>query len=216
MKTCLATLFCCSVLLAGCQWLPGAPDATPAVVRLQGALEQAGAHWQLAPCDGSQPVPLVFPAAWEPAIAHCGEPQQPHCFADLELHPDTTVASPVRHVHRIQTRGPGCADEEFQHLLIGASGNQPLWSLRLSRQGLILQQPGRPALALPYIHEQLGDGLHYISSQADHQALQLWISPQPCTDSVSGSWHALSARLQWQGQTFTGCAYQGAQQATAP
>ena len=74
-----------------------------------------------------------------------------------------------------------------------------------------MQQLGQPAIALPYINEQLGDGLQYISSQADHQRLQLWINDQPCTDSMTGGWYALSARLEWQGQTFTGCAYYGAQ-----
>ena len=97
-----------------------------------------------------------------------------------------------------------------------AFGNEPFWNVRLNDQGLVLQQLGQPTIALPYIEEQLGNGQYYISSKADHQELQLWISPERCTDSMTGAWHALSARLQWQGETLIGCAYKGAQADVTP
>lgn len=211
MKTRFYTLLCCGLLLGGCQLLPGTPDNAPGK-RLQGELGYIDGQWQLTTCDGGSLLPLEFAEPWLQAAASCDAEQGQSCFADLEVRP----TGQVTRVHRIQHEGHGCADDEFGHLLIRAAGNEPFWSVRLNSHGLVLQQPGQPAIALPYIHEQLGDGLQYISSQADHHVLQLWISPQPCIDSMSGAWHALSARLQWQGETFTGCAYHGAQQTSSP
>lgn len=208
------TIVFCSLLLSGCQLLNTQSNPVTSE-RLQGQLRQIDNDWQLTPCNSSTALQVEFSAQWTEALQQCTQEQSPSCFADLEVEPGPTPA-PVTHVHRIQIEGHSCNDAEFAHLHIRASGNEPFWNIRLNDQGLVLQQPGQPTLALPYIQEQLGNGLQYISSQVDHQTLQLWISEQPCTDSMSGAWHALSARLDWQGQTLHGCAYYGAQHSLNP
>lgn len=214
MKLRVFTIFFCGLLLGGCQLFRGQADAMSGE-RLQGQLVQTSTGWQLTMCNGDTRLPLEFSGQWAEALEQCTLEQSSGCFADLEIKPGQEPAQ-VTHVHRMQTEGRSCDDAEFTHLQIRASGNEPFWNIRLNSQGLVLQQPGQPAIALPYIQEQLGNGLQYISSQADHQALQLWISEQPCTDSMSGAWHALSARLEWQGQTLHGCAYYGAQHTFSP
>lgn len=212
MRLHVPILFCGSMLLAGCQLFNGPAHTMPGE-RMQGTLALTADGWQLIPCNSSTPLSLVFAEQWREALAQCTPEQASSCFADLAVQPQSMQVS---HVHRIQAEGRACNDDEFAHLQLRAFGNEPFWSIRLNSQGLVLQQPGLPAVALPYIQEQLGNGGQYISSQADHQTLQLWISQQPCIDSMSGNWHALSARLDWQGQTLNGCAYYGAQHAPAP
>lgn len=205
---------CCSLLLGGCSLLSGQPQP-PVYERMQGTLSFSDSQWQLLPCDATEPLVLDIPHTLQPALELCQPTENNGCFADLEVLQGSQPASVAR-LHRVETESHGCQDEAFAHLQIAAFGNEPFWSLRLNEQGLVLQQPGEPTLALPYIREQLADGLHYISSHADHQQLGLWISQQPCTDSMSGFWYGLSARLEWQGQTFSGCAYYGAQHSSNP
>ena len=200
-----------SLLLGGCSLLASKPQP-PVPQRLQGTLWFNTTQAQLLPCDAAEPLALDVPPALQSTLALCDSAA---CFADLELHADNAPAQLVR-LHRLEAESHGCQDQTFAHLQLAAFGNEPFWSLRLNDQGLVLQQPGEPTLALPYIREQLADGLHYISSHADHQQLGLWISQQPCTDSMSGFWYGLSARLEWQGQTLSGCAYYGAQYSSAP
>ena len=202
-----------SILLTGCQLLSSSQQNTTSGERWQGTLDSSEGGWQLTRCDNSDSLTLQFDDPWLQATEGC--PPGQSCFADLELRRNGDTAQ-VSKVHRIQGEGRGCGDEEFAHLMFRAFGNEPFWNVRLNDQGLVLQQLGQPTIALPYIEEQLGNGQYYISSKADHQELQLWISPEPCTDSMTGAWHALSARLQWQGETLIGCAYKGAQADVTP
>lgn len=215
MKPGSIALLCGSILLSGCQLLTSTQQGQVASERWQGTLHLSEDHWQFTRCAGGDSLQLQFDDTWLQATEGC-EPGTQSCFADLEFQRDGANVARVSKVHRIQGEGRGCDDEDFDHLIFRAFGNEPFWNLRLNDQGLVLQQLGQPTVALPYIHEQLGSGQHYISSQADHQDLHLWISPEPCTDSMAGGWHAHSARLQWQGETLTGCAYQGKLTATSP
>lgn len=208
MKPRAIALLLGSTLLSGCQLLASTQHSQVTSERWQGTLSLLEDHWQFTRCVGGDSLQLQFDDSWLQATESCQLESQ-GCFADLELQRDGANAAKVSKVHRIQGEGHGCDDEDFDHLIFRAFGNEPFWNLRLNNQGLVLQQLGQPTVALPYIHEQLGSGQHYISSQADHQDLRLWISPEPCSDSMAGGWHALSARLQWQGETLIGCAYQG-------
>lgn len=219
MRNKLFTLLGCSLLLGGCQFFAGQSTATATgpVVRLQGELSRQQDQWQLTACDDNQTHTLEFSTAWQQPLEICLQDGVHSCFADLEFLPVTTNEPALAsHIHRVLHEGHGCMDEEFQHLHIKAFGNEPFWNIRLNHQGLVLQQPGQQTVALPYIHEQLGDGLQLISSQADRQSLKLWVSPHACIDDMSGAWFALSARLEWQGQILNGCAYYGAQHTTLP
>lgn len=91
-----------------------------------------------------------------------------------------------------------------------ASGNEPFWSLLQTPKGLLLNQIGEETIALPYIEEQLPEGRFIISSQANHQDLQLWLTPSTCRDSMSGTIYHLTARLKLDQQVLHGCASFGA------
>jgi putative lipoprotein len=116
-------------------------------------------------------------------------------------------------LYRIQREGHGCDDLNFKRQTLRASGHEPEWRLDANSQGLILQRPGQTDLVVPYLEEQLPEGRFSLSSEANGQQLELWVAPQRCVDSMSGSVQHLRAELRLNGQTLKGCgAYGGARQ----
>jgi putative lipoprotein len=109
-------------------------------------------------------------------------------------------------LYRLQREGHGCQDINFKRLLLRASGNEPDWNISVSEQGLKLDRPGQPALALPYMEEQLPEGRFNLTSEANGQRLELWVAPQRCVDGMSGSVQHLTAELRMDGKVQRGCA----------
>ncbi|MNR47676.1 hypothetical protein D3C85_1668070 [compost metagenome] len=74
---------------------------------------------------------------------------------------------------------------------------------------MVLERVGQPSLAVPYLEEQLPDGRFSLSTEANGQKVELWVAPQRCVDSATGSVQHLSAELRVDGKTLRGCAYYG-------
>ncbi len=195
--------------LSACQLLKPAPSA-PTDTRMQGSISQKEDQWHLQPCDSSQSYTLKLSSAASSSFENLSKDTGGSLFADLTGQITAANILTVNQLYRLQTEGHGCTDPDFSRLQLRASGNEPFWSILQTPKGLILNQAGEPALALPYIEEQLPDGSFQISTQADQQNLQLWVTPQQCIDSMSGTVYHLSARLQLNQQTFQGCAAFGA------
>ncbi|MNE98989.1 hypothetical protein D3C80_1975940 [compost metagenome] len=79
----------------------------------------------------------------------------------------------------------------------------------MTGKGMVIQRAGQPALALPYLEEQVGDGRFNLSSEANNQHVELWIAPQRCVDPTLPSVQSMSAELRVNGQVQRGCAYFG-------
>lgn len=195
-----------SCLLTGCNLLQhnSTADGAP-TQRISGWLNTS--NWQLEPCAGEQSrIDLVASSDLQQQLqTHC---EAQRCFVDLLTSSASLSKTAIQPgpLLRIETESAGCQTGPAGNQLV-AQGNEPFWSLLISQQGMLLEQPGQPALAMPHIEEALPDGSLHYSSQANHEQLNLWISPQPCTDSMSGAYRHLTAHLEWQGQTATGCAY---------
>lgn len=112
-------------------------------------------------------------------------------------------------VYRLQAEGHSCMDINFARTLLRASGSEPDWSIAVSNQGLILNRLGQEPQALPYLEEQLPEGRLNLSSEANGQRLELWITQQRCVDNMSGAVQHLSADLRLNGEVLRGCAYLG-------
>lgn len=199
-------------LLASCQsFFAGPPPSHPGE-RLQGTVEQRDGRLLFSPCTGTG----RFELAEQPELG-LGEDARALgagrlLFADLRGELDTARARFIAsRVYRLQAEGPGCDEQSFRPLMVRASGHEPEWNLSLTAQGLLLQRPGQLQLALPYLEEQLPGGQASYSSEADGQRLELWIAPQRCVDSASGSISHLTAELRLnQDKPLRGCAYFGA------
>lgn len=208
-------LFTLLPLFAGCQ-LFSVYDSTPPTPpqRLQGQLVQSEGRLLLIPCNDKRSIEIINDGSSEIVREAAGLFADGHSelFVDLlgkvsgsksegvdgEMHPSQ--------VYRLQGEGPGCNEPGFERLLLRASGHEPSWSLSVANKGLVLMRVGQPPLAVPYLEEQLPGGNFNLSSEANGQRLDLWLAPQRCTDSMSGSVQHLSAELRVDGQVMRGCA----------
>lgn len=209
LRLCSLTLI--AITLSACQVFQTANDTATPSLRIQGALSYDGDQWHFEPCTTQADYPVVPSAEINEALKHHMTERTSGIFADLSGTLDRSQRTfSAQQLYRLQTEGHACNDSDFPRLLVRASGHEPDWSILQTPQGLIFNQADQPALVLPYIEEQLPDGRFYISSEANNQDLQLWITPQQCTDSMSGTLYHLSVRLQWNQQTLQGCAAYGA------
>ena len=219
MSTVRPLLFALLPLFGGCQLLSSFTETAPVTEpRFQGKVSQVAGQLQFTPCQGNVSYQLageqtrLFSAQIQALLSDSGKP----LFADLRGMPTSpnpgTTDSPlvVSRFYRLQSEGHGCDDPNFKQLLVRAHGNEPAWNVNISRQGMVLERMGQPSLALPYLEEQLPDGSFSVNTEADGLKLELWLTPQSCTDSMTGSIEHLSAELTLNGEALKGCAAYGA------
>ena len=112
-------------------------------------------------------------------------------------------------LYRVERSGTACDDPNFKLLILRAAGHDPEWNVKVSGKGMVIDRDGQPPLAVPYVEEQLGDGRFNLSSEANNQRIELWVAPQRCVDSSTGSVQHMSAELRIDGQVQRGCGYFG-------
>ena len=204
-------------VFAGCQLLNSQPAETHAgLTRLQGELISANGQWVFQPCVGQQRYGVRDTANTTLVQDATDMPVKPGAlFADIRGSFITSQNAgadgevQVQQLYRLERNSSACKNPNFKQLTVYASGNGPAWEVKASGKGLELTREGQPALALPYVEEQIGDGRFYLSTEANHQRIELWVAPQRCTDSVNGSVQHLGAELRVNGQVQRGCGYFG-------
>lgn len=212
----LATLL---PLFAGCQLLDSLGGGTPPPLsgqsRMQGTLSQDAGQWVFTPCDSTRTfivddqgnTGLAQEAA---GLAVNANP----LFADLKGRFDGNTVEGKAGTLNLQTlyrleRDPGaCRDANFK--LSGYVAQGPGWSLRSNAQGLKLEREGQPDLAVPYVQEQLPGGGTSLTSEVDHQRIEVWLAPQRCAGESRVSF--LTAELRIGDQVQRGCGYPAATQ----
>ncbi|CAH0180161.1 hypothetical protein BJN42_07945 [Pseudomonas koreensis] len=112
-------------------------------------------------------------------------------------------------LYRVERSGTACDDPNFKLLILRAAGHGPEWNVKVSGKGMVIERDGQSPLAVPYVEEQLGDGRFNLSSEANNQRIELWVAPQRCVDSSTGSVQHMSAELRIDGQVQRGCGYFG-------
>lgn len=203
-------------LFAGCQ-LFQVYDATPPTPtqRLQGQLTLEQDRLILQPCGEQRRIALVNDDNSSELMRDAGEllaDGNASLFVDLRgwpaatRQPDLDGELRLHQTYRLQGEGPACHEPGFDRLLLRASGHEPDWVLGVAEQGLVLLRPGLEPLAVPYLEERLPNGSFSLSSEANGQRLELWLAPQRCVDSMSGSVQHLSAELRLNGSVQRGCA----------
>lgn len=205
-------------LFAACQVYKEKPnDPSANQIRLQGELRLEGGRMLFSPCLEQRTFVITNDSSTSIAREAGGllsEGPGP-LFADVRGRLAASKQSGVdgqlalSQVYRVQREGNGCDDPNFKRTLLQASGQEPFWSVSVSGRGLVLNRPGQPPLALPYLEEQLPDSRLNLTSEANGERLELWVAPQRCTDSMSGTVQHLSAELRLNGEVMRGCAYFG-------
>lgn len=201
-------------LLGACGHFGTAPERPAATVRLQGMLHQDAGRLLLQPCGQSQRLLVEDVGQLDLArdVRSLADPATA-LYADLRGSLQPAAGSGpdslrVSQRYRLANEGGSCA-EDLRRTLVQARGNEPGWQVRIAPQGLMLERPGQPVQALPYLAEQLPGGQTVYSSEANAQRLELWIAPQRCVDSMSGAVSHLAAELRLDGGVERGCAWFG-------
>ncbi|MCW2270116.1 hypothetical protein D3C77_197610 [compost metagenome] len=205
-------------LFAGCQMLADTPQAASGVgmTRMQGELSAQGGQLLFKPCTENRHF-AVFDAGntgiLQEAADLADEPGT--LFADINGTLSTSQKTGndgqlnVQRLYRVEHSNSACSDPNFKRLTLRASGHEPDWNLKASGKGMVLDRPGQPSLAVPYLEEQLPDGRFSLSTEANGQRVELWVAPQRCVDIATGGVQHLMAELRVDGQTLRGCAYYG-------
>ncbi|MFK0089302.1 COG3650 family protein [Pseudomonas sp. NPDC090755] len=204
-------------LFAGCQVLAEKPQAAVAgTTRMQGELSAKDGQLLFKPCGESRHF-AIFDAGntglLQEAAALAAEPGT--LFADVSGNLSASQKAGndgqlnVQRLYRVEHSDSACSDPNFKRLTLRAYGHEPDWSLKASGKGMILDRPGQPSLAVPYLEEQLPDGRFSINTEANGQRVELWVAPQRCVDVATGGVQHLSAELRLNGQLMRGCAYYG-------
>ncbi|WP_347906145.1 hypothetical protein [Pseudomonas purpurea] len=199
-------------VFAGCQLIQGQVEkpSTAGLTRLQGELTTADGKLLFQPCQSSQRYVVndLGGTSIRQEAATLAD-QQGNLFADVRGRVGADGQLNLQQLYRVERSGAACDDPNFKRLILRAGGNAPDWNVKVSGKGMVIERSGQPALALPYLEEQLGDGRFNLSSEANNQKVELWVAPQRCVDSASGSVQQMSAELRVNGQVQRGCAYFG-------
>ena len=198
-------------LFAACQLFDGQRESASHVgqTRMQGQLTAADGKLVFQPCqDQRQYVVNDIGGTSVLQEAATLADQQGKLFADVR----GKIAGDrldLGQLYRVERSGTACDDPNFKLLILRAAGHGPEWNVKVSGKGMVIDREGQPALAVPYVEEQLGDGRFNLSSEANNQRIELWVAPQRCVDSSTGSVQHMSAELRIDGKVERGCGYFG-------
>ncbi|AMB85815.1 hypothetical protein AWM79_11075 [Pseudomonas agarici] len=200
-------------LFAGCQMLAQKPsNPTAGLSRMQGELSRIDDKLVFQACQEQRR--FVVKDSGNTGIAQeaASLSSQPgKLFVDLRGSFSASTADGsdgqmnLQQIYRLE-RGTGtCGDPDFKRQTVIANGHGPDWSFKATSTGLVLKRDQQPAIVLPYLEEQLGDGRFSLSTEGNNQHIELWVVPQRCVDSVTASVQSLSAELRVNGQVQRGC-----------
>ncbi|WLG52114.1 COG3650 family protein [Pseudomonas sp. FP1742] len=202
-------------LFAACQLLDGPRQSASHVgqTRMQGQLTAADGKLLFQPCNEQRSF-VVNDIGGTSILQEAATlaDDQGKLFADVR---GRIVASgadsqlDLTQLYRVERSGSACDDPNFKQLILRAAGHGPEWNVKVSGKGMVIDRVGQPPLAVPYVEEQLGDGRFNLSTEANNQRIELWVAPQRCVDSSTGSVQHMSAELRIDGQVQRGCGYFG-------
>ncbi|SDT44415.1 putative lipoprotein [Pseudomonas sp. Z003-0.4C(8344-21)] len=198
-------------LFAACQLFDGQRESASHVgqTRMQGQLTAADGKLVFQPCQDQRQL-VVNDTGGTSVLQEAATlaDEQGKLFADVR---GKVVGDrlDLTQLYRVERSGSACDDPNFKLLILRAAGHGPEWNVKVSGKGMVIEREGQPPLAVPYVEEQLGDGRFNLSSEANNQRIELWVAPQRCVDSSTGSVQHMSAELRIDGQVQRGCGYFG-------
>lgn len=198
-------------LFAACQLFDGQRESVSHAgqTRMQGQLTAADGKLVFQPCQDQRQL-VVNDIGGTSVLQEAATlaDEQGKLFADVRGKVSVDRLDLVQ-LYRVERSGTACDDPNFKLLILRAAGHAPEWNVKVSGKGMVIERDGQPPLAVPYVEEQLGDGRFNLSSEANNQRIELWVAPQRCVDSSTGSVQHMSAELRIDGQVQRGCGYFG-------
>ncbi|VEF09446.1 lipoprotein [Pseudomonas fluorescens] len=198
-------------LFAACQLFDGPRESASHAgqTRMQGQLTAADGKLVFQPCQEQRQL-IVNDIGGTSVLQEAATlaDEQGKLFADVRGKASGDRLD-LTQLYRVERSGTACDDPNFKLLILRAAGHTPAWNVKVSGKGMVIDREGQPPLAVPYVEEQLGDGRFNLSSEANNQRIELWVAPQRCVDSSTGSVQHMSAELRIDGQVQRGCGYFG-------
>ncbi len=198
-------------LFAACQLFDGPRESASHVgqTRMQGQLTAADGKLVFQPCQDQRQL-VVNDIGGTSVLQEAAtlDDEQGKLFADVRGKVSGDRLD-LTQLYRVERSGTACDDPNFKLLILRAGGHGPEWNVKVSGKGMVIDREGQPPLAVPYIEDQLGDGRFNLSSEANNQRIELWVAPQRCIDSNTGSVQHMSAELRIDGKVQRGCGYFG-------
>ena len=198
-------------LFAACQLFDGPRESASHAgqTRMQGQLTAVDGKLQFQPCNETRS--FVVNDTGNTSVL-----QQAASLADTKGKLFADVRGRIvdsrldlEQLYRVERSGTACDDPNFKLQTLRAAGHSPEWNVKVTGKGMVIDRAGQPPLALPYVEEQLGDGRFNLGTEANNQHIELWVTPQRCVDSTTGSVQHMSAELRINGQVQRGCGYFG-------
>ncbi len=198
-------------LFAACQLFDGQRESVSHAgqTRMQGQLTAADGKLVFQPCQDQRQL-VVNDIGGTSVLQEAATlaDEQGKLFADVRGKVSGDRLD-LGQLYRVERSGTACDDPNFKLLILRAAGHGPEWNVKVSGKGMVIERDGQAPLAVPYVEEQLGDGRFNLSSEANNQRIELWVAPQRCVDSSTGSVQHMSAELRIDGQVQRGCGYFG-------
>ena len=198
-------------MFAACQLFDGQRESVSHAgqTRMQGQLTAADGKLMFQPCQDQRQL-VVNDIGGTSVLQEAATlaDEQGKLFADVRGKVSGDRLD-LGQLYRVERSGTACDDPNFKLLILRAAGHGPEWNVKVSGKGMVIERDGQPPLAVPYVEEQLGDGRFNLSSEANNQRIELWVAPQRCVDSSTGSVQHMSAELRIDGQVQRGCGYFG-------
>ena len=201
-------------LFSACQMFENEPakPSLAGLTRMQGELTAAGDKLLFQPCNDTRNYVVKDTGGTsilQEAASLAG--QQGALFTDLRgkfsgVASGTQGEVELQQLYRVERSTSACDDPDFKRMILRANGHKPAWALNVTAKGMVLEREGQPPLPVPYVEEQLGEGRFNLMTEANNQHIELWVAPQRCVDSVSGSLQHMTAELRINGQVQRGCA----------
>ncbi|WP_213879974.1 hypothetical protein [Pseudomonas sp. dw_358] len=205
-------------LFGACQLFTPAPlqNSNAGLTRMQGVLTAANGQLLFHPCG--EPRHYVVSdtggtSVLQEAATLASQPGS--LYADIRGSFDASKTGGtdgqvnLQQVYRLTRSNSACTDPNYKNLVLQASGQAPHWTVRVNAKGMEIQRPGQPDLALPFLEETLPDGRLDLSTEANDQRIELWIAPQRCVDSATGTVSSLTAEFRFNNEVQRGCAWFG-------
>lgn len=198
-------------MFAACQLFDGQRESVSHAgqTRMQGQLTAADGKLMFQPCQDQRQL-VVNDIGGTSVLQEAATlaDEQGKLFADVRGKVSGDRLD-LGQLYRVERSGTACDDPNFKLLILRAAGHGPEWNVKVSGKGMVIERDGQAPLAVPYVEEQLGDGRFNLSSEANNQRIELWVAPQRCVDSSTGSVQHMSAELRIDGQVQRGCGYFG-------
>jgi uncharacterized membrane protein len=90
-----------------------------------------------------------------------------------------------------------------------ALGNEPYWNVEISAGGIVFERLGEGVLNFPYSAPTMSNGRPTYSSRTSDHSIEIVLEQAACVDNMSGARFDYTARVELDGNGYSGCAKAG-------